>query len=566
MFSEFLKREIGAALFSLGLPEVTFSLEHPTVVTHGDFATNAAMVAAKSAGKNPRALAEELVAVLLARKIAGVRAISIAGPGFINFALDDKVFRDEVQRIGKEGMHYGAQHSWAGKKILVEHSSPNLFKPFHIGHLMNNAVGESIKRLAEFSDARVTTISFPSDVSLGIAKAVYVVEEDGIEKLRSQPSEKDKLEYLGDCYVRGTALYEGQEAVQEAVRNIVNVLFERIPGKTLDIFEECRSINLDYFVTTTARLGSHFDAYIFESEAGKVGEEIVRAHIEDIFKKSEGAIIYEGVQEGLHTRVFINKEGRPTYEAKDLGLLSLKFSRYNPDLSLFITDHEQSSHFAVVVAAAKKIDPLWEKNSVHRTHGRMTFKGQKMSSRLGGVPLAADIIDTLADEVRERAPDLLAEDVDRVAIGAIKFAILRAAAGKNINFDPDTSLSFEGDSGPYLQYTVVRARSVLTKAAAEGFAPCDGACVTPQAEAAPIEKMLARFPEVVQLAISEWAPHHVASYLLETAQAFNGWYGNTKILDPNNPAIQYNLTITKATADVITRGLELLGIAVPSKM
>lgn len=566
MFSEFLRREISAALNMIGLPEVAFSLEHPTVLAHGDFATNAAMVAAKTAGKNPRTLAEELVTVLLARKIEGVRAITIAGPGFINFALNDKVFRDEVQRVGKEGIDYGKQGTWAGKKILVEHSSPNLFKPFHIGHLMNNAVGESIKRLAEFSGAAVTTISFPSDVSLGIAKAVYVVLQDGIERLRAQLSEKDKLAYLGECYVRGTELYEANDTVKEEVRKVAEILFERIPGKTLDIFEECKTINLDYFIATTARLGSHFDAYIFESEAGKVGEELVREHLESVFKKSEGAIIYEGEQEGLHTRVFINREGRPTYEAKDLGLLSLKFQRYNPDLSLFITDHEQSSHFAVVAAAANKIDPVWKERSVHRTHGRMTFKGQKMSSRLGGVPLAADIIDTLADEVVERAPELLPEDVDAVATGAIKFAILRAAAGKNINFDPDTSLSFEGDSGPYLQYTAVRAHSVLAKAGQEGFAPCVGDCATPEGEAAYVEKMLARFPEVVQLAISEWAPHHIATYLLETAQAFNGWYGSTKILDPENPAIRYNLTLTKATTDVITRGLQLLGITTPSKM
>ncbi len=566
MFSDLLRGEIDTVLSSMGLSGVVFAIEHPTVITHGDFATNAAMVAAKAAGKNPRALAEEIVAALEAKKIVGIRTISIAGPGFINFTLDDSVFRDEVLRIGEEGMHYGEQHSWKGKKILVEHSSPNLFKPFHIGHLMNNAVGESIKRLAEFSGGSVTAISFPSDISLGIAKAVYVVAHDGIEKLHACTSEKEKLAYLGDCYVKGTQLYEESDTVKEEVRTITETLFNGTQGEILSIFEECKRINLDYFVSITSRLGSHFDAYIFESEAGKVGEELVHSHMDDIFKKSEGAIIYEGEQDDLHTRVFINKDGRPTYEAKDLGLLSLKFSRYEPDLSLFITDHEQTSHFDVVIAAAKKIDPVWGAHSVHRTHGRMTFKGQKMSSRLGGVPLASDIIDTLADEVRERAQDLPVEDVDAVAIGAVKFAILRAAAGKNINFDPETSLSFEGDSGPYLQYTAVRAHSVLRKAEAEGYTPCVGDCTCPEGEAALIEKMLARFPEVVRLAIEEWAPHHIATYLLETAQAFNGWYGNTKILDTGNPSIRYNLAVTKATTDVITRGLQLLGIAMPSKM
>jgi arginyl-tRNA synthetase len=230
----------------------------------------------------------------------------------------------------------------------------------------------------------------------------------------------------------------------------------------------------------------------------------------------------------------------------------------------FVTDHEQQAYFEVVSTAAGKINPIWKERTVHRTHGRMTFKGQKMSSRLGGVPLAAGIIDTLAEEVRERAPQLDPADVEAVAIGAIKFAILRAAAGKNINFDPETSLSFEGDSGPYLQYTTVRARSVLQKASAEGYLPKAG--VQSPSPATLVEKMLARFPEVVAESIHEWAPHHIASYLLELAQAYNGWYGNTKLIDSANPNMAHNLAVTKVVADVLSRGLWLLGIATPKKM
>jgi arginyl-tRNA synthetase len=329
MFSTVLRNEITKALGTLGFDGIEFAVEHPTILEHGDFATNVALVAAKRAAKNPRALAEEILAVLQNQHITAVSRMEIAGPGFINFYLEDGLFHDEIALVGDA---YGADNTWTGKKILVEHSSPNLFKPFHIGHLMNNTVGESIVRLAKFSGGSVTAISYPSDVSLGIAKAVAVVLRDGIEKLRSFVSEREKLAYLGECYAEGTRLYDQDEIFKDKVRAVSEALFEEVKGEILDIYNECKAVNLEYFVAITTRLGSHFDAYIYESETGRVGEQIVRAHTGTLYKESDGAVIYEGEQDGLHTRVFINKEGRPTYEAKDTGLLSLKFDRYNPDL------------------------------------------------------------------------------------------------------------------------------------------------------------------------------------------------------------------------------------------
>src|SRR5690606_8110556 len=204
---------------------------------------------------------------------------------------------------------------------------------------------------------------------------------------------------------------------------------------------------------------------IFESEAGKIGKEIVLENIPKVYTKSNDAVIYEGEQDGLHTRVFINKDGNPTYEAKDTGLLKLKFDRYNPDQSIFVTDSEQAPYFKVVITAAGKINPQWEEKTIHATHGRMQFKGQKMSSRLGNTPLVSDIINTVNEEVIEKSGDrkLSPEQTDMISIAAIKYAVLRTQAGKNINFDPDTSLSFEGDSGPYLQYTYARIQSILNK-------------------------------------------------------------------------------------------------------
>jgi arginyl-tRNA synthetase len=192
----------------------------------------------------------------------------------------------------------------------------------------------------------------------------------------------------------------------------------------------------------------------------------------------------------------------------------------------------------------------------------MAFKGQKMSSRLGGVPTAEEVLGAVQDEVQERSPDLSVEAREAIAVGALKFVILRSMAGKNINFDPDTSLSFEGDSGPYLQYTAVRAGSLLSKAQSMGITPkiISGENVTS------VERLIARFPDIVERSITEWAPHHIVSYLLELAQAFNSWYGNTKIIDESDSQTSHRLAITQALMQTITNGLWLLGISVPKKM
>lgn len=566
MLQDKVRNIVEKALKEFSLDGALYSIEYPTHFSHGDFATNVAMVLAKSVSKNPKVLAEEIVEKILSFKDPLVEKVEVAGPGFINFFLSREAFSEQIN-VALSDQYFGEAHVFDGKKVLVEHSSPNLFKPFHIGHLMNNAIGESIVRLAKFSGARVSAISYPSDVSLGIGKAVAIVCEDtekngGKFPFSEMGSMKEQLAYLGDCYVRGTTRYDEDPLFAAQVKEITELLYARTPGIIFDTYLACKEINLAYFKEVTASLGTSFDDYIYESETGVVGEKLVREHIGDIFTESDGAVIFEGEKEGLHTRVFINKEGRPTYEAKDVGLLSLKFSRFSPDCSVFVTDHEQKNYFEVVSTAAGKIHLEWKEKTVHRTHGRMAFVGQKISSRLGGVPLASAIVDTLAEDVKERA-QLSPEDIHAIAVGAIKFSILRVAEGKNMNFDPETSLSFEGDSGPYLQYTAVRARSVVRKAKEEGIVPSTQKMGE---EILSLEKHLLRFPEIVSRSIFEWAPHHLASYLLTLAQEYNSWYGNTKIINPEDAVSSYRVALSSLVGNVIERGLWLLGIAVPEKM
>lgn len=536
--------------------------EHPNEITHGDFSTNIAMVLSKQVGKNPRELAEAIVAELQKQPTQDVATIEIAGPGFINFFLTQSFFTESISKILNQRKKYGSNRVYEGKKVLVEHSSPNIFKPFHIGHLMNNTIGESIVRLATFAGAEMTVVSYPSDVSLGIGKAVWKLLEYGVDTLDTFETLRDKIVFLGKCYSEGTVAYDEQPEIQPVVREITQDIYNHNDTEAYRAYCLGRDLNLEYFKSITDRLGSHFDAYIYESEAGIVGKQLILDNTPAIYTESDGAIIYEGEKDGLHTRVFINKDGNPTYEAKDTGLLKIKFDRYQPDTSIFITDDQQGPYFEVVGHAAGKINKRWQENTIHATHGRMSFKGQKMSSRLGNTPVVEDILKVVNEEAHERAKnDITEPQADIISLAALKYTILRTQAGKNINFDPETSLSFEGDSGPYLQYTFARSQSLLKKA------EVTPSTIVPEGwETTEIERLLYRFPEVTEQATQLLHPHLIVTYITQLAQSFNSWYGSTKVIDEDVSATAYRLALVEAVATTIKNGLWLLGIEAPEEM
>jgi arginyl-tRNA synthetase len=556
---DYLHKFVSEALTALFGVSGGFVVEHPKDMNLGDYATNAPLVIAKQLGKNPVEVAESMALYLRNHKEAFVEEVTVAGPGFINFTLSCKYFIDAI-REAVNVETYGHTNVYKGKKILVEHSSPNLFKPFHIGHLMNNTIGESITRLARYSGAEVTAMSFPSDISLGVAKALYMlIHKYGVDFVPTD------VAVLGNAYVEGTKFYEENPSSQEEIKTIANNLYNKKESPEWDFYERCRAFNIAYVSRIVKSLGSQIAEkdLIYESEAGADGKKIVLENTPKVFTESEGAVVYMPEDSKLHTAVFINSQGNPTYEAKDIGLLDLKFKKYNPDLSIFITDTQQVSHFNVVLDAGAKINPDWKTKSLHRYHGRMSFKGQKMSSRLGGVPIVEDVLSAVIEEVKAKNADVTDIVAQQIGIAAIKFAILRAAAGKNIDFDPDTSLSFEGDSGPYLQYTAVRAQSLLSKGAEAGIAPD---ATTPIGGTETIEKLVARFPEIITEAQREWAPHTVVGYLLDLSQAFNSWYGQGKIIDEDKDATSYRLAVVKAVRQILVNGLDVLGIEVPEKM
>jgi arginyl-tRNA synthetase len=302
-----------------------------------------------------------------------------------------------------------------------------------------------------------------------------------------------------------------------------------------------------------------------------IGMKIVKEYTGEVFTQSDGAIVFqaEKYDPKLHTRVFINSKGLPTYETKEIGLTMTKFEKENPDLSIIITAIEQGEYMKVVQKAISLIHPEYESRMKHITHGMMRFASGKMSSRKGNVVTGESLIQDSTDVVRETVASRDFTDTEKndiaemVGVAALKYSILRSSIGGDIVYDFDKSISFEGDSGPYLQYTAVRASSIMKKAQAENI-PIVFENI-PE-EISSLEQLLYQFPEVVAHAYQELEPHHVTTYLTLLASAFNAFYANTIIVNKDDVYAPYRVAIVHAFYQTMKNGLWLLGIKTPEKM
>ena len=464
---------------------------------------------------------------------------------------------------------------------MVEYTDPNPFKPFHIGHLMTNAIGESIARILEHSGAAVSRANYQGDVGLHVAKAIWGLLKNPELADQSIVSNAAEATNIGKAYVAGATAYESDEKIKKEIDEVNKKIYDRSDKKINELYDWGFRVTMDAFEDLYKILGTKFDYYFVESIMAPIGERVVKDNLDKIidsrdskmiFEKSDDAIVFkaEKYDPKLHTRVFITSGGIPTYEAKELGLALEKFrTEPNLDLSVVITANEQADYMKVVAKALSLIHPEYENKMLHITHGMMRLATGKMSSRKGNVVTGESLIRDTVELVHQRleARDWDHEIKEKVAsivgVAALKYSILKQSTGGDIMYDFDKSISFEGDSGPYLQYSYARANSVLEKAKKENIFPDPHAFGM---EISEVEKLLYRFPEVVSRSASEYEPHYIASYLIEVARAFNSFYGNTVIVDTKDKTSSYKIALTFAFSFVIKNGLQLLGIQVPEKM
>ena len=536
-------------LVELSYPEEVF----------GDYATNVALKVANQTGLNPRQLAEKLSDDLKIKLGDLVDSIEVAGPGFINIRLNEAALVEASRERSERPLE--------GQVVVAEFSDPNPFKDLHAGHLYTSVVGDAIANLLETAGAKVYRVNYGGDVGLHAAKAIWsMLQEFGGEnpaKL-ADINVKKRSEWMAQAYVRGSEAYESDEIAQRSIQDlnkrIYEVQAEHDTNSALgQIYWTTRKWSYDSFNDFYASIKVKFDRFYPESEAVPLGIATVRQQLErGVFEKSDGAVVFKGEKFGLHTRVFINSQGLPTYEGKELGLFQLKKRDYHPDRSIIITGNEQEQYMAVVLKALEQFEPELAVSTTHLSHGLVRLSGgKKMSSRKGIILKATDILE-VATEAAKEVSDVVDE---RVVLAAIKYSMLKQRLGGDIIFEPKESVSVLGNSGPYIQYAHARARSILAKADINAVSK-DVANLNGDERSLLLK--LSRFTAVLNQAVAELSPHLLCTYLYETTQAFNRFYESNRVI--GDPRESIRLSLVLMYADRLREGLKLLGIEAPDHL
>lgn len=537
--------------------DVIVEIERPDE-QFGDWACNVAMRLAKPLSENPRNIAQKIADLLIESEL--FKSVEVAGPGFINMALNDKALQVAMSARPVENLK--------NQKILVEYSDPNPFKPLHAGHLYTTLVGDVIARLVENAGAETIRLNYGGDVGLHVAKSMWAIvknlQGELPEKLSEIP-EDQRAQWLGERYVEGNNSYESDENAKREIVEVNKAVYkiQADQDKNSDfakIYWTCRQWSYEYFARLYEQLEVHeFDRFIPESEVTQTGLETVKSQLDQgVFENSNGAVIFDGEKYGLHKRVFINSEGLPTYETKDVGLSLTKWRDYRFDESIIITANEQTQYMEVVIKAIEQFEPEPARRTKHITHGILKMSGGvKMSSRKGNVLLALDMIEAAR---RAGAENGSAQD-EGVVLAALKYALVKNRIGGDIAYDPQESVAMEGNSGPYLQYAYARAKSILRKANSGQQIENSGQL---EAGERTLVRKLAEYADVVEQATVELAPHHICTYLYELAQTFNRFYEQNKVIGSDRESLRVGLV--DKYAGTLKSGLELLGITAPESM
>ena len=598
MIRDTLIHYIQQALKNIGVAEgdlALFTLEHPDELLHGDYSTNAALVYAKKLGAKPRELAEKIVAELhntksddqLAIFDHGVEKIDIAGPGFINFHLSQTFFNKSISAVLSQGDKFGSSEIGSGKKILVEYSSPNIAKPFTVGHLRSTVIGDAIANILTFSGYEVVRDNHLGDWGTQFGKQIVALRKWG--SLEALDKSENKMRYLVDLYVKfhAEADIEKESAGTTTLEDEGRAAFaalEKGDKEAQALYEKIVAISMDYFLGIYARLNvSTFDTqhgeHFYEKYIGPVMDDLTKAKL---LEESDGAQLIFFREPGMTMKdkhgneipkekyppfMIQKKDGSTLYATRDLATDKYRRDTYGSDITIVNeVGVEQALHFKQLFEVEEMLGYFKKNQRVHVAHGFYRFEDGKMSTRKGNVIWLEDII----DEAVKRAGEINPATADAVGIGAIKFNDLKRESSQDIIFSWDEMLNLTGDSCPYLQYSYARSISILEKAKAQGISPivtdeANGVAVEPSSITT-LEKLLYRFPEVIARAGAEYQPHHIATYLLAIAAAFSTFYGSTQIVSKDDPQSPHRAALTAAFATVIKNGLTLLGIAVPEKM
>jgi len=548
--------------------------------------------------------------------LSAIDRVEVAPPGFINVFLteaslisqmnrllklekavgtgqDARVTR-HVSRKNQDMTHDTLPPDTRAKRVLVEFAHPNTHKAFHIGHLRNITTGESIVRLLEARGNEVIRANYQGDVGMHIAKCLYSIFHNSHWPHAthwSQKSLEEKVEFLGKAYAAGSKAFDDDPSAREQIGGINQKIYAKDPA-VYGLYRETRQWSLDYFEAIYRRVGIRFDRYYFESEVYEEGKNLVREGLKKgIFEESDGAIIFPGTKYGLHNRVFVTGEGNATYEGKELALATMETADHGKlDRIIHVVGPEQASFFTVTFKAEELLGIVRPGVQHHLIYGWVKLKHGKMSSRSGNVVLG----EWLLEEAKKSIYDILdkseskytkgeqEEIAEKAAVAAVKYAFLKVGTTSEIAFDIKESVNFQGDSGPYLQYTYARCKSVLRKAKDVIGDLGDLGDVSLNPEERAVLRLLSFFPDVVAEAAKNLSPSTLCTYLFKLAQSYNLFYAKHSILVSRvkshvssknvthdtltHDTAKLRLALTAATAQVLKNGLYLLGIETLEQM
>lgn len=555
-------------LKGIGIGQGEFSV--PPKPEMGDFAFPVFQIA-KSQGKNPAEFAKEIAERITPQGM--VEKVQAFGP-YVNFFLNaQELAKLILEEIKTRGNNYGTHQIGTGKKYLVEFACPNPLKAFHLGHLKNLITGESVVRVFENAGYEVVRVNYQGDVGMHVAKALWGIIDwtEQFEAVKNLPL-KVRVEFLGKAYAHGANHFEESDAAKEEVVKYNDIVYENSDENVMKVYAEARAWSLEYFDEIYHRLGSHFDRLYFESEMFQRGVEIINEGLtKGIFAKSEGAVIFEGSKHGLHDRVFINSKGFPTYEAKDLALAERHFDDHHPDKVVHVVGKEQTQYFEVLIKALEFVLPESVGKEYHLVGGFLQLKGnQKMSSRKGNIVTGDELLQGVLEQVQEimesgdkKGATLTPDLVEKVAVAALKYGMLKSDVSQDVAFDLEESVSVAGESGPYLLYIVARIKSILRKA---DVVSTYSIPETIMAEEKQLLLKVSEFPEVTRHAVESYDPSKISKYLFELAQNFNTFYHACPVLQEEGDIRNFRVGLIGCVLTVMERGLYLLGIETVEEM
>jgi arginyl-tRNA synthetase len=567
LISPILKKDL-ARILEVELDVV--EIEKPKDTSYGDYSSNVALRIAKDLGKTPRDYASEAITKLNtdSELLQYVEKIEMAGPGFINFSLKKDFVLKAFVDLFSAGDLKATNSILKGKRIMFEYAHPNPFKAFHIGHLRNIILGESLIRILESCGAEIIRTNYQGDVGMHIAKCLWAFRQVAESDYPSGTTERVAL--IAKCYTDGAKAFE-DEKLKEDIKAINKSIYTKEDQQINKLWELGKQWSLDKFHELYKRVDSTFVREYMESETLENSKTYVaEAKAKGILEESQGALIFSGVKYGLEPHVFLNSQGLPTYEGKELGLAYMEFHDYgNIDLCIHNVAVEQISFFKATFKVEALLNPdVYQGKQYHNAYEFVGLKSGKMSSRTGNVVLGEDIINeavskirTIVDTREGLAEEQKAKIAEIVGVGAIKYSFLNINPGSYLAFDLEKSLAFDGNSGPYLQYTYARANKIVkdSKVDVGSLALADFENLN-DVELKLIKKIL-EFKDIVIEAGKNLAPNLIATYLFELAQMFNGYYKGTPILGNNG-----RIGITAKTSEVISQGLKLMGIKVNETM